>query len=126
MHRGTLIEALEGEAGNLSAISWRNQTTGALTSRPIRHLFLFIGADPNTDWLAQCNVALDARGFVRTGADGASGLLETSRSGVFAIGDVRSGSVKRVAAAVGEGAQVVAALHAYLARESAPQPAGRP
>jgi thioredoxin reductase (NADPH) len=89
------------------------------TTRPIRHLFLFIGADPNTDWLANCNVALDARGFVRTGSDlgSAHGVMETSRSGVIAIGDVRSGSVKRVAAAVGEGAQVVAALHAYLAQD---------
>ncbi len=122
----TEIEALEGEAGNLTALSWRNRVTGAVTTRPIRHLFLFIGADPNTDWLARCDVALDAKGFVRTGADGASAPMETSRSGVFAIGDVRSGSIKRVAAAVGEGAQVVAALHAYLARANAPQTAGRP
>jgi thioredoxin reductase (NADPH) len=86
--------------------------------RPIRHLFLFIGADPNTDWLAQCNVALDGKGFVRTGGDCGEGYhaLQTNRTGVFAIGDVRSGSVKRVAAAVGEGAQVVAAVHAYLAQ----------
>src|ERR1700737_2899403 len=80
--------------------------------------FLFIGAEPNTDWLAQCDVALDEKGFVRTGEVGGEKrhALETNRSGVFAIGDVRSGSVKRVAAAVGEGAQVVSALHAYLAR----------
>lgn len=115
---GTEIEALEGQDGNLDAVRWRNQATGEETIRPIRHLFLFIGADPNTDWLAKCNVALDAKGFVRTGPDlaPAHGLMETSRSGVFAIGDVRSGSIKRVAAAVGEGAQVVAALHAYLAQ----------
>lgn len=118
----TEIEALEGEGGNLARLRWRNGATGEVESRPIQHLFLFIGADPNTDWLAECNVALDAKGFVRTGADVASGLMETSRSGVFAIGDVRSGSVKRVAAAVGEGAQVVAALHAYLARPSAAAP----
>lgn len=97
----------------------------------MRHLFLFIGADPNTDWLAQCEVALDGKGFVRTGGDCGPGHhpLETSRPGVFAIGDVRSGSVKRVAAAVGEGAQVVAALHAYLAQlggdASAPMSARR-
>ncbi|MGX5848519.1 FAD-dependent oxidoreductase [Mesorhizobium sp. PL10] len=115
----TEIEALEGEGGNLTRLRWRNGATGDVVTRPIQHLFLFIGADPNTDWLAECNVALDARGFVRTGADVAAGLMETSRSGVFAIGDVRSGSVKRVAAAVGEGAQVVAALHAYLARPNA-------
>jgi thioredoxin reductase (NADPH) len=84
--------------------------------RPIGHLFLFIGAEPNTDWLSGSGVTLDAKGFVVTGAAaiGDRGLLETSRPGVFAIGDVRSGSVKRVAASVGEGAQVVAALHAFL------------
>ena len=114
----TEIEALDGHDGNLDQLRWRNRVTGAVTTRPIHHLFLFIGADPNTDWLANCNVALDAKGFVRTGPDTTPGhgLMETSRSGVFAIGDVRCGSTKRVAAAVGEGAQVVAALHAYLAR----------
>ena len=85
--------------------------------RPIRHLFLFIGAEPNTDWLSGSGVALDAKGFVLTGGDAPDNRrpLETSRRGVFAIGDVRSSSVKRVAAAVGEGAQVVATLHAFLA-----------
>jgi thioredoxin reductase (NADPH) len=68
------------------------------------------GAEPNTGWLSQSGVTLDDKRFVRTGR-----RLETNLSGVFAIGDVRSGSVKRVAAAVGEGAQVVAALHAFLA-----------
>jgi thioredoxin reductase (NADPH) len=78
---------------------------------------LFIGASPNTDWLDPAAVALDPKGFVRTGADLAPDRrpLETSLTGVFAIGDVRAGSVKRVAAAVGEGAQVVAALHPLLA-----------
>jgi thioredoxin reductase (NADPH) len=116
----TEIEALEGQDGNLDQLRWRNRATGDVTTRPIRHLFLFIGADPNTDWLVNCNVALDAKGFVRTGPDTTPGHgpMETSRSGVFAIGDVRCGSVKRVAAAVGEGAQVVAALHAYLAQNS--------
>jgi thioredoxin reductase (NADPH) len=125
---GTEVVALEGDEGNLSTVRWRNRASGVETTRPIRHLFLFIGADPNTDWLANCNVALDAKGFVRTGSDLGSAQMETSRSGVFAIGDVRAGSVKRVAAAVGEGAQVVAALHAYLARSNAdaPQTAGRP
>ncbi|WP_136621627.1 MULTISPECIES: FAD-dependent oxidoreductase [Mesorhizobium] len=116
---GTEIVALEGDEGNLGTVRWRNRASGAQTTRQIRHLFLFIGADPNTDWLANCDVALDAKGFVRTGSDLGSTQMETSRSGVFAIGDVRSGSVKRVAAAVGEGAQVVAALHAYLARGNA-------
>jgi thioredoxin reductase (NADPH) len=80
-------------------------------------LFLFMGAEPNTDWLSGSGVALDTKGFVLTGGDTRDKRrpLETSREGVFAVGDVRSGSIKRVAAAVGEGAQVVATLHAYLA-----------
>jgi thioredoxin reductase (NADPH) len=99
-------------------VRWRNRAGGGETTRPIRHLFLFIGADPNTAWLARSEVALDDKGFLRTGVDTGGGRhpLETNRRGVFAIGDVRSGSVKRVAAAVGEGAQVVAALHTYLAQ----------
>jgi thioredoxin reductase (NADPH) len=78
---------------------------------------LFIGADPNTNWLSGSGIALDAKGFVLTrgDCDEIRNLLETSRSGIFAIGDVRSGSIKRVAAAVGEGAQAVAALHSFLA-----------
>jgi thioredoxin reductase (NADPH) len=109
------VTGLEGHDGALAAIRWRR--AGEEVRRPIRHLFLFIGADPNTDWLSGCDVALDDKGFVRTGPDFAPGRrpLETSRPGVFAIGDVRSASVKRVAAAVGEGAQVVATLHAFLA-----------
>jgi thioredoxin reductase (NADPH) len=96
-------------------VRWRGRT-GEVTRLPARHLFLFIGADPNTDWLAGSGVRLDAKGFVVTGEAAAPGRgpLETSRRGVFAIGDVRAGSIKRVAAAVGEGAQVVAALHAHL------------
>ncbi len=110
------ISGLEGRDGMLEAIRWRQGASGEEVRRPIRHLFLFIGADPNTDWLKGSGVALDAKGFVLTGADaGDRRLLETSRPGVFAIGDVRAGSVKRVAAAVGEGAQVVAALHGFLA-----------
>jgi thioredoxin reductase (NADPH) len=91
-------------------------TTGETVRRPIRHLFLFIGADPNTGWLSGSGVALDPKSFVLTGTEAGEHRrpLETSRRGVFAIGDIRSGSVKRVAAAVGEGAQVVAALHAHL------------
>lgn len=82
----------------------------------MRHLFLFIGADPNTDWLSGSGIELDAKGFVLTGKENGASRhpLQTSRNGVYAIGDVRSGSVKRVASAVGEGAQVVAALHAAL------------
>jgi thioredoxin reductase (NADPH) len=76
--------------------------------RPIGHLFLFIGAEPNTDWLSGSGVALDEKGFVLTGLAVAPNrpLLETNLRGVFAVGDVRSGSIKRVAAAVGEGAHV--------------------
>jgi thioredoxin reductase (NADPH) len=113
----TSVTGLEGRDGMLEAIRWRRGASGEEVRRPIQHLFLFIGAEPNTDWLAGSGIALDAKGFVLTGADTKEKLrpLETSREGVFAIGDVRSGSTKRVAAAVGEGAQVVAALHAYLA-----------
>ena len=117
----TQITGLEGADGILQAVRWRRGATGEDVRRPIRHIFLFIGADPNTDWLAGSGVALDAKGFVLTGAaaGGDRHLLETSCPGIFAIGDVRSGSVKRVAAAVGEGAQVVAALHGFLAATGA-------
>ena len=110
------IFELEGEDGQLRAIRHRDLDTGEEDRCEISHLFLFIGAAPNTAWLAHCHVELDNHGFVRTGPDLAPGhpVLQTSRHGVFAIGDVRAGSVKRVAAAVGEGAQVVAAIHAYL------------
>jgi thioredoxin reductase (NADPH) len=113
------VSALEGSNGMLEGVRWR-LASGEEVRRPIRHLFLFIGAEPNSDWLSGC-VRLDPKGFVLTGK-GCSDerqLLETSRPGVFAIGDVRSGSVKRVAAAVGEGAQVVAMLHGFLAKASA-------
>ena len=106
----------------LGAVRWR-VPSGQETRKPLRHLFLFIGADPNTGWLKNSGIRLDRNGFVLTGAeaDARSGLLETSVRGVFAIGDVRAGSTKRVAAAVGEGAQVVAKLHAFLA-EAEPRP----
>ena len=125
----TNVIGLEGHDGVLEAIRWR-QASGEEVRRPIQHLFLFIGADPNTDWLSGSGIALDAKGFVLTGGEcnETRNPLETSRRGIFAIGDVRSGSIKRVAAAVGEGAQVVATLHAALASteskipgESAPQ-----
>jgi len=83
----------------------------------LRHLFLFIGADPNAGWLRGC-VDLDDKDFVITGARGSDGSarlpLETSLPGIFAIGDVRAGSTKRVAAAVGEGAAAVAQIHSVL------------
>jgi thioredoxin reductase (NADPH) len=114
---GVTVSGIEGSGGLLESISWRDRVSGEETHRPVRQLFLFIGADPNTDWLLSSGVALDERGFILTGAAATPGRLplETSRPGVFAIGDVRSGSVKRVASAVGDGAQVASALHAYLA-----------
>jgi thioredoxin reductase (NADPH) len=128
---GAQVSGLEGSNGSLEAVRCRvgaaGQETGAEVRRDIRHLFLFIGAEPNTDWLAGSGVALDAKRFVLTGADAGDHQhpLETSRRGVFAIGDVRATSIKRVAAAVGEGAQVVAALHSYLAA-AAGEPAMAP
>jgi thioredoxin reductase (NADPH) len=115
----TGISGLEGSGGVLEAVRWRGPS-GEDTRHPVRHLFLFIGADPNTDWLDGSGVALDRKGFVLTGSgpDRARRPLETSVRGVFAIGDVRAGSIKRVAAAVGEGAQVVAALHTLLAEDT--------
>jgi thioredoxin reductase (NADPH) len=115
----TEVSGLAGHGGVLEEIRWRHVPSGEETRQLIRQLFLFIGADPNTSWLSSCGVALDPKGFVRTGSDldGSRHALETSRDGVFAIGDVRAGSTKRVAAAVGEGAQVIAAVHAFLARE---------
>ena len=92
-------------------------------------MFLFIGADPNTDWLRDAGVKLDGKGFVLTGNDVVRLQWQASGNqphGIFAIGDVRAGSVKRVAASVGEGAQVVAALHAFLADALAAAPDDRP
>jgi thioredoxin reductase (NADPH) len=116
---GCEISALDGADGELKSISWRDRRTGAVETRAARYLFSFIGAEPNTDWLEASGINLDSRGFVLTGDDAGEGKLplETCRSGIFAIGDVRSGSVKRVAAAVGDGAAVVASIHAYLAKE---------
>jgi thioredoxin reductase (NADPH) len=125
LHTGTEVVALEGdEVTGLTAAVFRERATGATHTCPLRHLFLFIGADPNTSWLNRC-VALDNKGFVVTGATSAAGAshsnhrpvlpLETSRPGVFAIGDVRAGSTKRVASAVGEGAAVVAQIHSVMA-----------
>lgn len=112
----TSVTGIGGSDDQLEWVSWRDDSTGKEVRRAIRHLFLFIGADPNTAWLAHSGVALDERGFVRTGAEPrADGLrFATSRDGVFAIGDVRAGSTKRMSAAVGEGAQLVQTVHAYL------------
>lgn len=116
---GCEVSALEGSDGQLEAIGCRNRQSGKLTRREIRYLFSFIGAEPNTDWLRTSGISLDKRGFVLVGEEACDDRLplETSRKGVFAVGDVRSTSVKRVAASVGDGAQVVASIHAYLASE---------
>jgi thioredoxin reductase (NADPH) len=106
----------------LTAVSWRDNRTGVEEKTPARHVFLFVGADPETRWLESCGVAVDLHGFVRTGQETAShdadhvpAPLESSVPGVFAVGDVRSGSVKRVGGAIGEGAAAVAQIHQYLA-----------
>jgi thioredoxin reductase (NADPH) len=111
---GAQVSGVQGENGVMDTLVWT--ADGHEVRKPIGHLFLFIGADPNTDWLSGSGVMLDAKGFVATGH---GQPLQTSLPGVYAIGDVRDGSTKRVAAAVGEGAQVVAALHGYLAGEPA-------
>jgi thioredoxin reductase (NADPH) len=121
----TAIVGLTGSpASGVESVRWRHRETGREETRAIRNLFLFLGADPTTEWLKDCDVALDEKGFVRTGpgasADARNGArqpLETNVPGVFAIGDVRSGSVKRVGGAIGEGAAVVAQIHAFLARQ---------
>ena len=123
LHVGTEVIGLEGDGnGGLVGATFRNRATGDVRTCSPRHLFLFIGADPNADWLSK-RVDVDGKGFVITGqhfAEGRAGSnrsplpLETSVPGVFAIGDVRAGSTKRVAAAVGEGAAVVSQIHSVL------------
>jgi thioredoxin reductase (NADPH) len=126
LHVGKEIVALEGDRDGLTAAVFRHRGSGAAHTCPVRHLFLFIGADPNAGWL-QDRVAVDSKGFVVTGfacpndaqdAGRPALPLETSFPGVFAIGDVRAGSTKRVAAAVGEGAAVVAQIHTAFALQS--------
>jgi thioredoxin reductase (NADPH) len=102
----------------VESVTWTRrrpgEPQGERQSRPIRHVFLFLGAEPSTAWLEGCDVALDDKGFVTTGHNG-SLPLETSVPGVFAIGDARAGSVKRVGGAIGEGAAVVSQIHTFLA-----------
>lgn len=113
----TVVTGLSGGTdGTLESVEMRSRETGDSQRVDAHHLFLFIGADPNTRWLDQ-RIALDDKGFVTTGDD-LKFPLQTSSPGVFAIGDVRGGSVKRVAAGVGEGAAAVAQIHAYLANIS--------
>lgn len=131
----TEITDLSGSPqGQLERVRWRNRVTGEEREKPIRNLFIFIGADPATGWLEGCGVSLDAKGFVCTGAAlPATGMTERSGPGrpfpleaevahVFAIGDVRAGSVKRVGAAIGEGAAAVAQIHTVLSNASGPPP----
>ncbi|MBR1195025.1 FAD-dependent oxidoreductase [Bradyrhizobium sp. AUGA SZCCT0274] len=125
------VVGLEGEDASLRRVRWRSRLApDEVQSLDIRNLFLFVGADPATGWLEGCGVKVDRAGFVLTGVQGiVQGgqnakrpvpFLETTVPGVFAVGDVRSGSVKRVGGAIGEGAQVVAALHGFLADGSKP------
>ncbi len=127
LHTRTEIVGLEGN-GHLEHVAWRSGRGGPVEKQNIRHVFTMTGAEPSTKWLAGC-VALDAKGFIKTGAaltaDELSAakwplrrpphLLETSLPGVLAVGDVRSGSTKRVASAVGEGSIAVATVHQILA-----------
>jgi thioredoxin reductase (NADPH) len=126
LHTNTEVVSLKGN-NRLDQVLCRNNKTGALNTRDIRHVFLMTGANPNTGWLAGC-LALDERGFVKTGVDLAPPdlanaqwpltrrpyLLEASLPGVFAVGDVRSGNVKRVASAVGEGSIAISMVHKVL------------
>jgi thioredoxin reductase (NADPH) len=122
----TEIIALQGD-DHLESVKWRNNQTGITEEHKIRNMFLMTGADPNTGWLDGC-LALDSKGFIKTGFDLSPEylnsahwplarqpyLLETSLPGVFAVGDVRSGSIKRVASAVGEGSVAVSLIHKAL------------
>jgi thioredoxin reductase (NADPH) len=126
LRTSTEIVALEGN-GRLERLRWRNHQTGAVEAHDIAHVFVMTGADPSTEWLEDCLV-LDAKGFIKTGPDltvdelaaaewplaRAPYLLETSLPGVFAVGDVRGGNVKRVASAVGEGSIAVSFVHRVL------------
>src|SRR5213593_2636435 len=116
--RTEIVELKGSRESGVESVRWRHRDSGAEELRAIRNVFLFLGADPATGWLKDCGVAFDDKGFVKTGIGGRL-PLETSVPGVFAIGDVRSGSVKRVGGAIGEGAAVVAQIHAFLARENA-------
>ena len=126
LHTRTQLVGLEG-AGRLERVEWRDDASGTTETHAIGNVFLMTGAIPNTGWLSGC-VALDDKGFVKTGPDLSAGdlasakwpltrspyLLETSRPGVFAVGDVRGGNVKRVASAVGEGSIAIAFVHQVL------------
>jgi len=123
LHVNTEITALEG-GEHLERVVWRDKKTGESSTHDIQHLFIMAGASPRTEWLRGC-LALDPKGFILTGRDldenpdwplkRAPQMLETSLPGVFAVGDVRAGNVKRVASAVGEGAISIHLVHRALA-----------
>lgn len=127
LHTHTELIGLEGAGDALEHVRWRNNQTGADETKNISHVFVMTGAAPNTGWLGHC-VALDAKGFIKTGPDLSSDdlaaahwplkraphLLERSLPGVFAVGDVRRGNIKRVASAVGEGSIAVAFVHQVM------------
>jgi thioredoxin reductase (NADPH) len=121
LHIGTEITGLAGDR-LLRQVTWTDRRTGRSETRPIGNLFVMVGAQPNTDWLDGC-LELDDKGFIRTGHDEACRAMVspymTTKPGIFAVGDVRSGSVKRVASGVGEGSVVVQAIHQYLAANGA-------
>jgi thioredoxin reductase (NADPH) len=120
------VRELLGER-KLGAVVAEDTRTGARTRVEAQYLFVFIGARPHTAWLGD-EVLRDAGGYVLTGQVAGDGraMLETSRPGVFAVGDVRSGSVKRVASAVGEGSIAVRMVHEHLADRGRSEPAARP
>jgi thioredoxin reductase (NADPH) len=126
LHFKTEILNLEGDV-HLERVTWRSSASGETSTNEIRHVFIMAGASPRTDWLSGC-LALDNKGFILTGRDLDTAtetpvwplarppqMLETSLPGVFAVGDVRSGNVKRVAAAVGEGSIAISLVHHALA-----------
>jgi thioredoxin reductase (NADPH) len=129
LHPHTEIVELHGEPlSGLEGVTWTDRRTAAQEHRPLRNVFLFVGAEPETHWLGGCGVSVDPQGFVVTGAGVAvdpsgwkAAPLETSVPGVFAVGDVRSGSVKRVGGAIGEGAAAVAQIHQHLAGLQVPR-----
>ena len=126
LRTNTELTALEGD-GHLERVSWRERPSGRTETHAIRHVFVMAGAAPSARWLGGCVVS-DSRGFIKTGLDLSRDklqaahwplprqpyYLETSRPGVFAVGDVRAGSIKRVASAVGEGSIAVAYVHQAL------------
>ena len=128
LHPKTEIVELQG-SHHLEQVTWKDLKTGQSETHPIRHVFLMIGAVPNTSWLNDC-LATDDKGFIKTGLDVSTKgtqqrqpmMLETSQPGIFAVGDVRSGSVKRVASGVGEGAMSVSHVHGFLAELASSTP----